>query len=134
MIKKPVKWGLGIGAGKCGQHIEWNGEKLKRKEHNDQVSGLGHQHHAWDAENKQGVIFAALNAHAACIPEGQRNSQQPTGEKQHIGKGWKTVNQHHAAKACIIEADLGDGQAKRDGKTQSSKKSCGSGDGDFDRN
>ena len=72
---RPASSEFGLRAGEGGEHIQRDGKQLQRQEDDDQVGGLRHEHHAGDAEEQQGVILAALEAHALEVAIGQRHAE-----------------------------------------------------------
>ena len=84
---------------------------------------MRHEHHADDAEEEQCVIFAALDAHAFDVAVGERDAEQAADEEQRVDKDREAVERDHAVEACHFVADLRDGVAKCDGKTQRGEQS-----------
>ncbi len=97
-------------AGEGGKHVERDGEEFQRQENNDQVSRLGHQHHARHAEEQQGVIFTALDAHAPEVAIRQGNPEQPGCQEEHAQEGGKTVQHDHPAESEAFLPGVGEGQ------------------------
>ena len=81
------------------QHIQRNGEQFEGQEDHDQVASLGHQHHAGNAEEHQGVVLAALQVHALDIAERESDPHQAAKQQQRIDEDRETVQYDHVAKA-----------------------------------
>jgi hypothetical protein len=111
-----------LGAVERRQHVQRDGEQLEGDEHDDQVGRLDHQHHAEDAEQQQGVILAALQAHALDVAVGQRDAQQPADEQQGVQEDGKAVQHGHVVKAGRLLAGLAEREAERDGQPEGSQQ------------
>ena len=63
---------------------------------------MRHEHHADDAEEEQGVIFAALDAHAFDVTVGERDAEQAADEQQRVDEDREAVERDHAVEACDL--------------------------------
>ncbi len=106
-----------------GKNVERDGEHFEGKEDDNEVGGLHHEHHANHAEEQQGVVFAALQSHAFDVAKGQRHAEQTADELQGVEEGRETVAHDHAAEGCAGRpAELGEGDAERDGEARGGQR------------
>ncbi len=75
-------------------------------------------------KEQEGIVFAAFDAHAFDVAISEGNTEQTTDEQKSIDEGRETVEDDHVVEANLLFANLCEGEAKRNGKSQRREQGC----------